>query len=63
MGPLTLCDLIGLDVLAAICDSLYQELAQAEYLPAPLLARMAAAGRLGRKSERGFYDYSGQAPA
>jgi 3-hydroxybutyryl-CoA dehydrogenase len=63
MGPLTLCDFIGLDVLAAICDSLYQEYRQADYAPPPLLARMVAAGRLGRKSGRGFYDYSGQASA
>jgi 3-hydroxybutyryl-CoA dehydrogenase len=57
MGPLTLCDFIGLDVLYAVCDSLYEEFKRAEYAPPPLLKRMIAAGRLGRKSGRGFYDY------
>ena len=63
MGPLTLCDFIGLDVVAAICDSLHAEFRQAEYAPPPLLSRMVAAGQLGRKSGRGFYDYPAQAPA
>jgi len=57
MGPLTLCDLIGLDVLEAVCDSLYEEFKRPEYAPPALLRRMTAAGRLGRKSGRGFYDY------
>ena len=57
MGPLTLCDFIGLDVLYAVCDSLYEEFKQPEYAPPPLMKRMVAAGRLGRKSGRGFYDY------
>jgi 3-hydroxybutyryl-CoA dehydrogenase len=57
MGPLTLCDFIGLDVLYAVCDSLYDEFKRAEYAPPPLLKRMVASGRLGRKSGRGFYDY------
>jgi 3-hydroxybutyryl-CoA dehydrogenase len=57
MGPLTLADFIGLDVLYAICDSLYDEFKQPEYAPPPLLKRMVAAGRLGRKSGLGFYDY------
>jgi 3-hydroxybutyryl-CoA dehydrogenase len=57
MGPLTLCDFIGLDVLYAVCDSLYEEFKQDEYAPPPLMKRMVAAGRLGRKSGRGFYDY------
>jgi 3-hydroxybutyryl-CoA dehydrogenase len=56
MGPLTLCDFIGLDVLEAVCDSLYDEFKRAEYAPPALLRRMVAAGRLGRKSGRGFYD-------
>ena len=63
MGPLTLCDFIGLDVLAAICDSLYAEFRQPEFAQPPLLARMVAAGQLGRKSGRGFYDYAAQEPA
>ncbi len=58
MGPLTLCDFIGLDVLYAVCDSLYEEFKHDEYAPPPLLKRMVASGRLGRKSGRGFYDYS-----
>jgi 3-hydroxybutyryl-CoA dehydrogenase len=57
MGPLTLCDFIGLDVLYAVCDSLYDEFKQPEYAPPPLLKRMIASGRLGRKSGLGFYDY------
>ena len=57
MGPLTLCDFIGLDVLYAVCDSLYEEFKQPEYAPPPLLKRMVASGRLGRKAGRGFYDY------
>jgi 3-hydroxybutyryl-CoA dehydrogenase len=58
MGPLTLCDFIGLDVLYAICDSLYEEFKRPEYAPPPLLKRMLASGWLGKKSGRGFYDYS-----
>jgi 3-hydroxybutyryl-CoA dehydrogenase len=57
MGPLKLCDFIGLDVLYAVCDSLYEEFKRDEYAPPPLLKRMVASGRLGRKSGRGFYDY------
>jgi 3-hydroxybutyryl-CoA dehydrogenase len=57
MGPLTLCDFIGLDVLSAVCDSLYDEFRRDEYAPPPLLRRMVASGRLGRKSGRGFYEY------
>ncbi len=57
MGPLTLCDFIGLDVLYAVCDSLYDEFKLPEYAPPPLLKRMVASGRLGRKAGRGFYDY------
>jgi 3-hydroxybutyryl-CoA dehydrogenase len=58
MGPLTLCDFIGLDVLVAICDALYDEFRRPEFATPPLLRRMLAAGRLGRKSGRGFYDYA-----
>jgi len=57
MGPLTLSDFIGLDVLYAIGVSLYDEFKRDEYAPPPLLKRMVASGRLGRKSGRGFYDY------
>jgi len=58
MGPLALCDMIGLDVLYSVCDSLYEEFKEPGYAPPPLLKRMVAAGRIGRKSGRGFYDYS-----
>jgi 3-hydroxybutyryl-CoA dehydrogenase len=57
MGPLTLCDFIGLDVLYAICDSLYEEFKRPEYAPTPLLKRMVVSGHHGRKTGRGFYDY------
>ena len=58
MGPLTLCDFIGLDVLYAICDSLYEEFKRPEYAPTPLLKRMVVSGHHGRKTGRGFYEYS-----
>jgi 3-hydroxybutyryl-CoA dehydrogenase len=57
MGPLQLCDFIGLDVLYAVCDSLYEEFKRAEYAPPPLMKRMVASGHLGRKAGRGFYEY------
>jgi 3-hydroxybutyryl-CoA dehydrogenase len=57
MGPLELCDLIGLDVLQAVCESIFDEFKRDEYAPPPLIRRMIAAGRLGRKSGRGFYEY------
>ena len=57
MGPLTLADFIGLDVLYAIGDSLYEEFKQTEYAPPPLIKRMVASGRIGRKACRGFYEY------
>jgi 3-hydroxybutyryl-CoA dehydrogenase len=57
MGPLTLCDFIGLDVLYAVCDSLYEEFKRPEYAPPPLLKRMVVSGHFGRKSGRGFYEY------
>ncbi len=57
MGPLTLCDFIGLDVLNAVGNSMYDEFKLTEYAPPPVMKRMIAAGRLGRKSGRGFYDY------
>ncbi|MEA2466864.1 MAG: 3-hydroxybutyryl-CoA dehydrogenase [Thermoleophilaceae bacterium] len=57
MGPLTLCDFIGLDVLYAVCDSLYEEFKRPEYAPPPLLKRMVVSGQHGRKAGRGFYDY------
>jgi 3-hydroxybutyryl-CoA dehydrogenase len=58
MGPLALCDFIGLDVIDGICTSLYDEYRREEYVAPPLLRRMVTAGCLGRKSGRGFYDYA-----
>ncbi len=57
MGPLTLADFIGLDVCLAILEVLHQGLGDDKYRPAPLLRKMVAAGYLGRKSGRGFYEY------
>jgi 3-hydroxybutyryl-CoA dehydrogenase len=57
MGPLQLADFIGLDVCLAILEVLHRGLGDDKYRPAPLLRRMVAAGYLGRKSGRGFYDY------
>jgi 3-hydroxybutyryl-CoA dehydrogenase len=57
MGPLALLDLVGLDTSVAILDALYAEFGDPNYAAVPLLRRMVAAGHLGRKSGRGFYDY------
>jgi 3-hydroxybutyryl-CoA dehydrogenase len=57
MGPLRLSDLIGLDTMKLIADSMYEELKDSHYAPPPLLLRMVEAGRLGKKSGQGFYEY------
>ena len=58
MGPLQLTDLIGLDTVKAIAESLYDEFKEPLFSPPPMLSRMVDAGLLGRKSGRGFYDYA-----
>lgn len=62
MGPLELADFIGLDTALAIMQVLYEGLADTKYRPCPLLVKYVEAGWLGRKSGRGFYDYSGDTP-
>jgi 3-hydroxybutyryl-CoA dehydrogenase len=63
MGPLELADFMGLDVVLAIMNVLYDGLADSKYRPCPLLVKYVEAGWLGRKSGRGFYDYSAEPPA
>ena len=57
MGPLQLLDYIGLDTALFVCELLYEEYANSDFAPPPLLRRMVSAGYLGRKSGRGFYEY------
>jgi 3-hydroxybutyryl-CoA dehydrogenase len=63
MGPLTLADFVGLDTLGSICDVLFDEFRERRFARPPTLRKMLAAGWFGRKSGKGFYDYSGDAPA
>jgi len=58
IGPLALCDLIGIDVVLAVMEVFHREFRDPKYRPAPLLKEMVAAGHLGRKSGRGFYTYT-----
>lgn len=62
MGPLELADFIGLDTCLAIMNVLHEGLADTKYRPCPLLTKYVEAGWLGRKTERGFYDYRGETP-
>jgi 3-hydroxybutyryl-CoA dehydrogenase len=62
MGPLTLADMIGLDTVLRVGDIMFDEFREPHYAPPPLLRRMVTMGYLGRKSGRGFYDYSGEEP-
>jgi 3-hydroxybutyryl-CoA dehydrogenase len=62
MGPLELADFIGLDTCLSVMQVLYEGLADSKYRPCPLLVKYVEAGWLGRKAERGFYDYRGEKP-
>ena len=62
MGPLELADFIGLDTCLAIMNVLHEGLADTKYRPCPLMTKYVEAGWLGRKTERGFYDYTGEKP-
>ncbi len=62
MGPLQLADFIGLDICLSVMHVLYEGLADSKYRPCPLLVKYVEAGWLGRKTQRGFYDYRGEEP-
>jgi 3-hydroxybutyryl-CoA dehydrogenase len=62
MGPLALCDYVGLDTLERVAGILYDGYRERRYAPPPLLRRMVASGWLGRKHGRGFYDYASEPP-
>jgi 3-hydroxybutyryl-CoA dehydrogenase len=62
MGPLQLADFIGLDTCLSVMQVLYEGLADTKYRPCPLLVKYVEAGWLGRKTQRGFYDYRGEVP-
>ncbi|MEO7197689.1 MAG: 3-hydroxyacyl-CoA dehydrogenase family protein, partial [Solirubrobacterales bacterium] len=62
MGPLTLADFVGLDTLASIAGVMFAEYAERRFAAPPTLRKMVSAGWFGRKSGKGFYDYSGDKP-
>jgi 3-hydroxybutyryl-CoA dehydrogenase len=62
MGPFTLLDFVGLDTVYKIAEIMFAEYRDSRYAPPPLLKRMVLAGMLGRKSGKGFYDYSSNPP-
>lgn len=62
MGPFTLCDFVGIDTTCRIAEIMFEEYREQRYAPPPLLKRMVALRRFGRKVGRGFYDYSGDTP-
>ena len=62
MGPLTLADFVGLDTMGAICEVMFDEFRERRFAKPPTLRKMLAAGWYGRKSGKGFYDYSGEQP-
>jgi 3-hydroxybutyryl-CoA dehydrogenase len=59
MGPFTLCDFVGIDTLLRIAEIMFDEYREARFAPPPLLRRMVAMGYYGRKTKKGFYDYTG----
>jgi 3-hydroxybutyryl-CoA dehydrogenase len=62
MGPFTLCDFVGIDTLYKISEIMFDEYREERYAPPPLLKRVVAMGRYGRKTGKGFYDWSGERP-
>lgn len=62
MGPLALCDYVGLDTLHQVAEIMWEAYRETRYAPPPLLSRLVAAGMLGKKNGRGFYDHSGASP-
>ena len=62
MGPFTLCDFVGIDTVYRISEIMFEEYREGRYAPPPLLKRVVAMGRFGRKTGKGFYDWSGERP-
>lgn len=62
MGPFTLCDFVGIDTVYRISEIMFEEYREARYAPPPLLKRVVSMGRFGRKTGKGFYDWSGEQP-